>query len=99
VGLLAGLFVYFIYAIAADASRRRDYLSYCLAIVLALSSLAYGSYIVPYDFIFILLFGALNFARLQTGRRPRKVLAPEPASEHPPQLAGGAVPEPSPAPN
>lgn len=89
VGLLAALFVYFILSLASDASRRRDYLSYCLAILLVLSSLAYGSYIVPYDFVFILLFGALNHAKVKTSR-PRVAAAKVPAAPTEEQ-AGKAV--------
>lgn len=88
-GLMAVLFVYFIYALAADASRRQDRLSYCLVILLTLSSLAYGSYIVPYDFIFILLFGTMNYARLRSTRALQR--HPVAASSAGPGPQGGAL--------
>jgi len=61
-GMLALLFVYFIYRCAVDATARGDRLAYSLMILFAISSLTYGSYIVPYNFIFLLLFGAMNLA-------------------------------------
>jgi len=73
IGVLAVLFVYFIYLLAGDAAREKDRLSFCFAIFFAVSSLAYGSYIVPYDFVFLALFGAMNYSRRAS--RPLRVSA------------------------
>lgn len=59
-GVLALLFIAFIYLLAVQALRHKSKLGFCLTILLSISSLAYGSYLVPYDFIFLLLFGAMN---------------------------------------
>jgi hypothetical protein len=67
-GSLALLFVYFIYRNAVDATNRGDRFVYCLMILFALTSLTYGSYIVPYDFIFLVLFSAMNIG--PAGRAP-----------------------------
>lgn len=69
IGLLALLFVAFIYFMASEAARRSDRLAYCLAIMVAISALAYGSYLVPYDFVFLMVFGAMNSVR-HVRRRP-----------------------------
>jgi hypothetical protein len=61
-GMLALLFVYFIYRCGVDATTRRDRFAYSLMILFAISAFTYGSYIVPYNFIFLLLFGAMNLA-------------------------------------
>ena len=63
IGTPAVLFVYFIYLLAVNAARERDRFSYCLVIFFSVSSLAYGSYIVPYDFVFLAVFGAINYSR------------------------------------
>lgn len=59
-GLCAIFFLAALYLVARDASRKRDRLAYCLMILFAITSLAYGSYIVPYDFVFLLVFGTMN---------------------------------------
>lgn len=63
VGLSALMFIYFMYFVSITAARNNDKFLYCLMIFFAISSLSYGSYIVPYDFIFLLLFGLVNFSR------------------------------------
>jgi len=63
IGIAAVLFVVFILQVANSAARHRDHLSFSLMIIFAVTSLAYGSYIVPYDFIFLAMFGAMNFSR------------------------------------
>jgi hypothetical protein len=40
--------------------ERRDRLGYCLCLALLIYSLAYGSFLVPYNFTFLLLFAVLN---------------------------------------
>ena len=72
-GSLALLFVYFIYRNSVDAATRGDRFVYCLMILFAITSLTYGSYIVPYDFIFLLLFGTMNIGPV----RPAPIAAPD----------------------
>jgi hypothetical protein len=56
-GSLAFLFFYFIYRSAADVAARRDRFAYALMILFAVSALTYGSYIVPYNFVLLMMFG------------------------------------------
>jgi O-antigen ligase len=75
IGILALLFVTFMYMNILKAIRARDKRAYCMNILFAITSLAYGSYIVPYDFIFLLVFGAMNGipparAKLPAGAMP-----------------------------
>lgn len=67
IGLLATLFVYFLHRLGMDAAARGDRLGFCLALFFAISAVAYGSYIVPYDFVFLFLFGAMNHDRRVVG--------------------------------
>lgn len=71
VGLLALLFVYFMHLVAVEATQNGDKLAYCLIIFVAISVLAYGTYMVPYDFMFLAIFGAMNYSRSATCARRR----------------------------
>jgi len=62
VGMPALLFLYFAFRLAADAARERDRLAFSLVALFTISMLSYGSYIVPYNFNFLVLFGAMNLA-------------------------------------
>lgn len=81
-GILAALFVYFVYLLAVDAARRRDRSAFCLVILLSITMLAYGSYLVPYDFVFLVLFGAMNYSRAPLARRAG-ALAAQPETSTP----------------
>lgn len=68
IGSVAVLFMMFMHYLARGAARRGDKLCYCLLILFAISSLAYGSYIVPYDFVFLIVFAAMNVAHRDSVR-------------------------------
>ena len=87
IGAMALLFFYAVYLFAVEAARQADRFSFCLVILFSVTLLAYGSYIVPYDFIFLVLFGARNFSRRRAAaRQPQAALAaPTAAREVPPR--------------
>lgn len=63
VGALAGFFLLALHYFARDARSRADRMAFCLLMMFAVTALTYGSYIVPYDFNFLMLFGAMNLRR------------------------------------
>lgn len=73
VGALTVFFFLGLHYLAKRARREQDRLTFCLLITFSVTALTYGSYIVPYDFNFLMLFAAMNHvssARPQVSARP-----------------------------
>ena len=60
VGLPALLMVYLIFVIQRDAMNSRNRLVYLISLFIFISMISYGSFLVPYNFMFLLLFGVAN---------------------------------------
>lgn len=60
VGLPALLMVYLIFVIQRDGMNSRNPLVYLISLFIFISMISYGSFLVPYNFMFLLLFGVAN---------------------------------------
>lgn len=60
IGLMIVPLLVFFGRLWARTMEHRDRLGYCLCLALFVYSLAYGSFLVPYNFVFLLTFALLN---------------------------------------
>lgn len=59
-GIASLCFALFLFLAADKTAKDGNKLGYCFAILIMITSMTYGSYMAPYDFLFLLLFAGLN---------------------------------------
>jgi hypothetical protein len=60
VGLAALLIVFLIFIIQSEAMRNENSLKYVLSFYIFITMISYGSFMVAYNFMFLIIFGLLN---------------------------------------
>jgi hypothetical protein len=58
-GTAAIPFFYYVGSLFARATRQSEPLDACVCLVLGVAAFTYGSFLVPYNFVFLLMFGML----------------------------------------
>ena len=63
-GLIFLFFILFLISLIRNLKKENNRFKYCVLLLFLISGLAYGSYLVPYSFIFILLFSSFNVSKI-----------------------------------
>lgn len=69
IGLPALLVVYLLFHIQGESTRKRNPFVYILTLYIIITMISYGSFMVAYNFMFLLLFGLTNNTKFTEGNQ------------------------------